>query len=82
MWAFATLAAPQSWHRLPAPFPSIDEAAAASNCGALAELQHAVRDPLTVGRFWDNLIGAAGRTSLRFNPDPVKADAQLCLNGR
>ncbi|MFD0312518.1 hypothetical protein [Streptomyces sp. NPDC127119] len=50
----------------------------ALRCGVLAELDAAVRGPLTGGRFLRNVTGAWGRTSLRFPNDPVAAERQLC----
>ncbi|WP_245633951.1 arabinofuranosyltransferase [Amycolatopsis jejuensis] len=37
------------------------------------EMLESVRAPLTPGRFWENLIHAAGRTSLRYDHDPLVA---------
>jgi arabinofuranosyltransferase len=50
----------------------------ALSCGKLAELQHAVRDPMSVSRFWRNLTGAVSRTSLRFPEDPNAAVKEFC----
>jgi arabinofuranosyltransferase len=47
-------------------------------CGRVAELQHAVRDPLTVHRFWRNLVGSVGRTELRIPNDPRTAEQEFC----
>ncbi len=59
---------------------SKDVAAArrALHCGPLAELQAAVRDPLTPQRFWRNLTGAWERTRFRFPGNAVAAEQQLC----
>jgi arabinofuranosyltransferase len=57
---------------------AIADARAALSCGDLRDLMDAVNKPLTVGRFVDNLLGAPGRTTLRFSPDPAKARRQLC----
>ncbi|MFL6074674.1 MAG: hypothetical protein ACJ73S_14865 [Mycobacteriales bacterium] len=50
----------------------------ALSCGALAELQHAVRDPMTLSRFWHNLTGAWRRTQLRYPVDPYAAERKFC----
>ncbi|WP_151484037.1 hypothetical protein [Streptomyces albicerus] len=50
----------------------------ALRCGALAELNAAVRRPLTAARFLRNVTGAWERTSFRFPNDPVRAERELC----
>jgi arabinofuranosyltransferase len=50
----------------------------ALGCGDIAELQHAVRDPMTPGRFFKNLVGAVPRTFMRFPGDPVAAEREFC----
>lgn len=50
----------------------------AFTCGELAELYAAVREPLTVGRFWDNLVGAVRRTRLIIPASPRDAERALC----
>jgi arabinofuranosyltransferase len=50
----------------------------ALRCGAIAELQHAVRDPMTTGRFIRNLTGSVSRTLMRFPSDPVTAERAYC----
>ena len=50
----------------------------ALRCGDIAELQHAVRDPMTVHRFFRNLTGSVSRTFMRFPGDPVVADHEYC----
>ncbi|WP_371529112.1 hypothetical protein OG302_26880 [Streptomyces sp. NBC_01283] len=50
----------------------------ALDCGPLAELRAATRDPLTPGRFLHNITGSWERTSFRFPNDPVRAERQLC----
>lgn len=47
-------------------------------CGQLAELQHAVRDRVTWGRFWKNLTGSVSRTTFRFPQDPAEAERRYC----
>jgi arabinofuranosyltransferase len=66
---------------LPPTGPSaadVELARRALDCGAIAELQEAVRAPMTAGRFWDNLVGAPHRTSFRIPLDPAQAVAQFC----
>ncbi|MFD4476385.1 hypothetical protein ACFWPU_09770 [Streptomyces sp. NPDC058471] len=66
------------------PLPEgLDPAGAAAarralDCGPLAELRAATRDPLTPGRFLHNITGSWERTSFRFPNDPVRAERQLC----
>jgi arabinofuranosyltransferase len=79
VWVVADLAAPD-W---PGDPGRVDPAALAAarhalSCGALADLQHSVRDPLTFGRFWANLTGAAGRTTLVVPADPFAAEREFC----
>lgn len=50
----------------------------ALDCGPLAELRAATRDPMTPGRFLRNVTGVWERTSFRFPNDPVRAEQQLC----
>jgi arabinofuranosyltransferase len=50
----------------------------ALDCGALAELRAAVREPLTLGRFWANLVGSVRRTRLVIPADPREAERILC----
>ncbi|MEV5440050.1 hypothetical protein AB0K80_29195 [Streptomyces sp. NPDC052682] len=63
--------------------PGTDRGAVAAarhalSCGALAELRHATRDPLTPARFLANLTGAWDRTTFRFPADPRRAERELC----
>lgn len=50
----------------------------ALRCGDIAELQHAVRDPMTPSRFFKNLTGAVRRTFMRFPKDPIDAEIKYC----
>lgn len=60
--------------------PAADVAAArrALACGKLAELVEAVDDPMTPGRFVNNLLGAVHRTSLRIPVNPFEAERRFC----
>ncbi|MFK4064735.1 hypothetical protein [Streptomyces sp. NPDC029674] len=60
----------------------VDAARRALRCAPFQELRAATRAPLTVGRFWRNLTGAADLTSFRFPSDPVRAERELCGGGR
>jgi arabinofuranosyltransferase len=65
------------------PAPGIDPAELAAarhalRCGDIAELQRAVRDPMTPGRFFRNLTGSVSRTFMRFPGDPVEAEREYC----
>jgi hypothetical protein len=65
------------------PAPGIDPAELAAarhalRCGDIAELQHAVRDPMTPGRFFRNLTGSVSRTFMRFPGDPIEAEREYC----
>jgi hypothetical protein len=50
----------------------------AMTCGDLAELLASVREPMTAGRFWDNLTGAFRRTRLEIPNDPIEAEKKFC----
>lgn len=55
-----------------------DAARRALRCDELAELLDAVREPLTPGRFVDNLLAAPRRTFLDIPPAPPEAVEALC----
>jgi arabinofuranosyltransferase len=65
---------------LPKGLSPVQVAAArrALDCGQLAELRAATRDPMTPGRFLRNVTGAWDRTSFRFPNSPEQAERQLC----
>jgi len=74
-----------SWEWLVARFaepsvdePVVDDARAALACGRLHDLVDAVEDPLTPGRFLDNLTGAIARTRFRVPMLPEEARADFC----
>jgi arabinofuranosyltransferase len=50
----------------------------AMSCGALEELVDSTRRPMTFGRFWSNLTGAFGRTTLVVPADPFEAEKKFC----
>jgi arabinofuranosyltransferase len=54
----------------------IEAARTALDCPRIKEMLESVRAPLTADRFWDNFTGAFGRSSLRYDRDPLKA--QTC----
>ncbi|WP_033288840.1 hypothetical protein [Amycolatopsis jejuensis] len=58
-----------------------DQVAAARHalsCGDLAEIQRSAREPMSPGRFWDNLTGAGHRTGVSIPPDPFEAERKFC----
>lgn len=79
IWVVADLARP-NWSGYPGMVdPSALSAARhALTCGSLAQLQHAVRDPMTFGRFVQNLRSAFGNSTLVVPVDPFVAEQQFC----
>ncbi len=69
--------AERQFEGLPAP-DLVAASRAALSCGDLAELLEATTAPMTWERFWDNLIGASDRTSLRIPTDPFEAEREFC----
>ncbi|HEX4419769.1 MAG TPA: discoidin domain-containing protein [Kofleriaceae bacterium] len=66
-----------------AMFPGMSVPAAraahhAMACGRLAELLASVREPMSPGRFWRNLTGAFGRTTLVIPSSPFWAERVFC----
>src|SRR5207244_657117 len=53
-------------------------ARAASQCAPIRDLEGAADAPLTVGRFFSNLIHSFARTRLRIPPDPQQAYEKFC----
>lgn len=51
----------------------VDAARVALTCPGTAELLDSYRAPLTLERFWDNLVGAPARTAYRFDRNPLVA---------
>lgn len=56
-------------------------ARSALQCGALAELVNAPREPLTPSRMLDNLRGSFSQTGLRVPPNPKTAYETFCGTG-
>jgi len=50
----------------------------ALRCGAIREIQEATQQPLTIGRFFDNVTGSIGRTSLAIPRGPKAAMRKFC----
>jgi len=50
----------------------------ALSCGEIAELLASVREPMSFGRFWDNLVGSVRRTRLVIPADPIEAEKRFC----
>ncbi|NEB77626.1 hypothetical protein G3I40_20770 [Streptomyces sp. SID14478] len=79
-WIIADYTAPASDRDLPSSIDrtQVTAARAALQCGPLAELLAATREPLTPHRFWKNLTGSWHRTSLRIPNNPTAAERSLC----
>lgn len=77
-WVLADLTAPGT----PVPYGVDPRRVAAARhaltCGPLPELLASVREPMSPGRFVDNLTGAWERTRLRIPADPLEAERALC----
>ncbi|MFL6113019.1 MAG: hypothetical protein ACJ786_16930 [Catenulispora sp.] len=58
--------------------PQLAAARHTLRCGAVRDLLDSVEKPMTFGRFWSNLTGSAGRTSLRIPADPIQAEKKFC----
>jgi arabinofuranosyltransferase len=80
-WIAADFMAPSAHSSMLHDGTTLEQIRAATHavtCGELAELRAAVREPLTFGRFWSNLIGSIGRTRLVIPADPLTAERQFC----
>jgi arabinofuranosyltransferase len=69
-----------------APPPGIAPASVAAarralSCAPLSSYLHAVTSPLTPSLALSNLVHSLGYTELKFSPDPVVAERQLCGTG-
>jgi arabinofuranosyltransferase len=73
---YADLSAPEA--RGLAAEPAVMAARRALGCGDLKRVLDAVEEPLTPGRFLDNIATAVATAGLRVPPDPVRAAAELC----
>ena len=73
-WVVARFGDPEARER----FPSAADAARAMDCGDLADLLHAVSDPLTLSRFFANLGAAWSFHRLRIPADPAAAALRFC----
>ncbi len=58
--------------------PRLEAARRALGCGDLAELLRAIQDPLTLRRFWRNLLDSVRLTRLRIPDDPFQAAREQC----
>ena len=58
--------------------PSIDAARRALGCGPLRELLDDISKPMTVRRFFGNLLDAPRLTFLRVPSDPYAAEKAMC----
>ena len=59
----------------------VDAARAALRCGELRDMLEATEAPMTVGRFWSNLIGSVSRTRLSVPRDEFAAERSFCGDG-
>jgi len=80
-WMIARFGAPGA-----APPPGIAPASVAAarralSCAPLSSYLHAVTSPLTPSLALSNLVHSLGYTELKFSPDPVVAERQLCGTG-
>lgn len=75
---------PQAWvfarHPLAEPTgdPAVQAAAQALECDGLRELVDAVSEPMSPGRFFENLVRAPSLSALSVPYDPIAARDQLC----
>lgn len=76
-WVVARFVDPGS-SAVPGDPEKVEAARRALRCRPLVELQKAVSDPLTPGRFLRNIAASSRLTMLRIPPDPVEAAARLC----
>jgi hypothetical protein len=72
-WIVARFAQPQSPEDA-----SVVAARRALACGALRSLEHAIRDPLSLGLFVDNIVAAPTLHRLRIPSDPFEAESLFC----
>ena len=56
----------------------VDFARAALQCEPIQRLKRDTEAPLTIGRFFGNIVDSFSNTSLRFSPDPETAYHELC----
>jgi arabinofuranosyltransferase len=79
IWVVADLATPD-WPGYPGMVDpaALSAARHALTCGPLARLQHSVRDPMTFGRFLQNLRDSLGNTTMVVPADPFVAEKQFC----
>jgi arabinofuranosyltransferase len=81
-WMVALEAAPGAplppWQHPELDPARIDAARRALGCGDLKELLDSTREPMTLKRFWKNLVGAPQRTWLEIPRDPFAAERKFC----
>jgi arabinofuranosyltransferase len=80
-WLLARYGAPELATRTTAGLPAAADVATARAtlaCGPVRELLEATNEPMSWGRFWDNLTGARSRTSLRIPAAPAEAHERFC----
>ncbi|MBS2548273.1 hypothetical protein KGQ19_15520 [Catenulispora sp. NL8] len=81
-WVLADYGDPAAVDALPydpdATPQMIAAARQALKCGGIKDLLDSVRQPMTAGRFFDNLTGSLSRNSMRLPDDPAAAVKQFC----
>jgi arabinofuranosyltransferase len=78
-WVVAEYADPAAVEAMPADARAqVAAARRALGCGALKELMDSVDEPMSVSRFWTNLVGSPARTALRVPQDPFEAERRFC----
>lgn len=80
-WAVADYAVPGSVPMPPTSAADVRAARRALGCGELREVLDSARAPMSWERFWDNLFGSPGRTTLRIPADPHAAERLYCGGG-
>jgi len=76
-WMYARFAEPGA--PTPPPFDpaKVETARAVLSCPQWQEIEQAVSEPMSVGRFFKNLFGAFGRTSLRVDTENPPTDCHF-----
>lgn len=75
---------PEAWAIVQAPAggstdsPDVAAGRRALQCGDLAELHAATTEPLTPGRFFSNIVGAARLTTVQVPASTLEAEALFC----
>jgi arabinofuranosyltransferase len=91
VWMVARFVPSTAWSSIESSLPpdlaeyydqhDVEAARGALSCGTLHEYLQAITRPLSPGRAISNMIHSFSFTTLRFSPDPVVAERQLCGTG-